>query len=525
MANVPFKLREDYWEIFQLEPKDLEYLYNRLLELEIPLTSLELTEALVTQRIDREKQAIQNRQLSDGKIYLPKEQYEPGQVLFFPALDWQKGKVVNVRHGNNPSASGFEVIELEMDRGGSREFAVNLPDHKLNQPIELSIDDALLDYEKVMHEYGNALVGKLDAAFENNQDLVKIAARWFPTALLVDVNVGHLNLAEAALDMVGGGPLSSKDLLEQIDLPTDVNSKLTEFSLNYALQEDPRFDEVGASGEIIWFLNRLEPDAVRETPTFLRYSRAESDRSNLTEEMVELEQQLADELVHFQSEPVKLDETTISLIYPHWRSGTIPLTNQTMQLFPTAFESPRIRFTLIDADSGDKFPGWVVRHARYVFGLSDWYKDQGVIPGSLIHIQKGKKPGEVRIQAEKRRSNREWIRTILVGADGGIVFAMLKQMVTAAFDERMAIAIPDVEFIDQVWEKSTHQKSTLLNSVMFTMRELAKLNPQGHVHAQELYAALNVIKRCPPAPLLSLLSSQTAFIHVGDLYFRMDEDQ
>ncbi len=55
------------------------------------------------------------------------------------------------------------------------------------------------------------------------------------------------------------------------------------------------------------------------------------------------------------------------------------------------------------------------------------------------------------------------------------------------------------------------------------MRELTKLNPQGHVHAQELYAALNLVRRVPPAPMLSLLAGQPRFIHVGDLHFRLEE--
>ena len=66
------------------------------------------------------------------------------------------------------------------------------------------------------------------------------------------------------------------------------------------------------------------------------------------------------------------------------------------------------------------------------------------MPGSLIRVQHGKKPGEVVIVADSRRSSREWIRTVLVGIDGGTVFAMLKQVVTAAYDERMAVAVPDV---------------------------------------------------------------------------------
>jgi N12 class adenine-specific DNA methylase len=54
------------------------------------------------------------------------------------------------------------------------------------------------------------------------------------------------------------------------------------------------------------------------------------------------------------------------------------------------------------------------------------------------------------------------------------------------------------------------------------MRELSKSNPQGHVHAQELYAAVNMIRRCPPGPILHILSTNPAFRLVGDLYFRLD---
>jgi hypothetical protein len=525
MATAPFKLREDYWESFELEPQDLEFIYNHLLDLETPLTTRELMIALVLQRIFREKQALQNRQLSDGTIYTPKDHYQTGQVLLFPALSWQKGKVVNIRSGHNPEYGSFKVLEMDMEIGGQRHFASGLLTHKLNQPIEISLDDPLLSNEFVINSYGDRLVEKLDTVLKDNLDLVRIAARWFPRALLVDVNIGHLNLAEAALDMAGGGPLSTKALLEQIDLPTDVNAKLTEFSLNFALQEDPRFDEVGPSGEVIWFLERLEPEAVRQTPIYLQYPSHEYDSSKLDNAMLALERQLDDDLSDLSSDTNKSNDVVVSLTYPHWRAGTIPLTNRTNRLFPTAFEAPRIQFNLVDSDSGEKFPGWVVRPGHYVFGLRDWYVSQGLIPGSLIHIHLGKNAGEVIVQAEKRRSNREWIRTILVGADGGIVFAMLKQMVTAAFDERMAIAIPDVKAIDQVWDTSLKQHTSLLQSTLAMMRELAKLTPQGHVHAQELYAALNVIRRCPPAPLFSLLSTQPIFVHVGDLHYRLDEAQ
>ncbi len=139
-------------------------------------------------------------------------------------------------------------------------------------------------------------MARLTAALEDNPDLVRIAWRWFPRALLVDVNIGHLNLAEALLDMEGGGPLTTQAILEQIELPTDVNLKLTEFSLNLALQEDGRFDEVGPAGKILWFLRRLEPQGVQNTPPYLHWNPIEYDQDQIREMLSVFEGQVSDEL-------------------------------------------------------------------------------------------------------------------------------------------------------------------------------------------------------------------------------------
>jgi hypothetical protein len=160
-----------------------------------------------------------------------------------------------------------------------------------------------------------------------------------------------------------------------------------------------------------------------------------------------------------------------------------------------------------------------------VIGLRVWYEKHRLIPGSLVKVRLGKKPGEVVISVESRRSSRDWIRTVLVGSDGGIVFAMLKQVVNAAYDERMAIAIPDVEMLDAVWVRMAKERPPFERVVVNMVRELAKLNPQSHVHASELYAALNIVRRCPPGPILALLASRPWFIHVGDLHFRFDDSE
>jgi hypothetical protein len=180
---------------------------------------------------------------------------------------------------------------------------------------------------------------------------------------------------------------------------------------------------------------------------------------------------------------------------------------------------------LVDKDSGERFPGWVVREKRFVIGLAKWYQKHGLMPGSLVRVQQGKKPGEVLISVDSRRSNREWIRTVLVGSDGGIVFAMLKQVVSAAYDDRMAVAVPDVEALDGVWQRMHKERSSFEQVTINMVRELTKLNPQGHVHASELFSALNIVRRSPPAPLFALLASRPWFVHVGDLHFRFDDSE
>jgi len=514
---------EDYWENFNLQSEDIEFLYNYLLETETPLTSLELAEALIKERIRRRKIEIEHQRMSGGDLYQPKSDFTTGQKLTFPALDWKHATVVGIRPGHNPDLGEFQVIQVEFEDHISREFAANYADHKLNNPPALVQDFEHLDEKTVLKIYSDELLDALDDGLIGNSDFVRIAGRWFPRALLVDINVGHLNIAEAVLDMAGGGPLPTSTLLEQIELASDINPKLLEFSLDLFLQEDPRFDEVGPAGDTLWYLRRLEPADVLNTPAYLSYQDIEYDRSIFTPAMLEVEQWLDDELSPPQGKYPRLEQAEVRLIYPHWRSGTLPLSARTRHLFPTAYEAPRVRFMLVDGDTKETFPGWVVREKRYVHGLQEWYEAHGVIPGSVIKIRKGAQPGQVIVQVDNRRPSRDWIRTLLVGSDGGTVFAMLKQIISTPVDERMAIAIPDKKALDPLWQTPTRDQQPFERVVVNTVRELARLNPQSHVHITELYSAINVTRRCPPGPILALLASKPWFIHVGDLHYRLSD--
>ncbi|NUM43940.1 MAG: hypothetical protein HUU38_04475 [Anaerolineales bacterium] len=524
MTVQNFSLKDEYWENFQLKTEDVEFLYNHLLETETPQTSQELLDVLISHRIREEKQAIERRRGAGGKMYLPKDHYEVGQTLIFPGLGWERGEVVGMRPGNNPELPGFHVLKVKLEGGSVREFASGIANHKLNNPQAFVQEESLLSSDEVLANYGKLLASRLEAGLRNNDEFIVIAGRWFPKALLVNVNVGHLNLAEALLDMEGGGPLPTKSLLEAVELPSNTNSNLVEFSLDYALWKDGRFDEVGPAGKILWYLKRLEPTEVLNIPEHLNYHEISHERVGFTSDMLALEQNLDDELSPLEDAATS-SEVQIKLIYPHWRSGTLPLSARLHALFPTAYRAPRIRFILVDGETGNKFPGWVVRENQYVYGLREFYEQKGVFPGSLLTIRKSNTPGEVIIEAHTRRPAREWVRTILVGTDGGIVLAMLKQVVASNFDDRMAIVIPDQAALDNVWKKIKTERIPFERTVVDMLRELAKLNPQGHVHASELYATVNLVRRCPPAPLLALLASRPWFVHVGDLHYRFDDSE
>ncbi|MBN1303584.1 MAG: hypothetical protein JXA13_04050 [Anaerolineales bacterium] len=524
MTNVPFSLPEDYWKAFQVTAQDINFINNHLFELETPLTVSELLEVLVTERIRIEKETQLEERQGGGQIYLPKENYSKGDTLVFPALSWSKAKVEDVRPGFNPDVGEFEVLTVTMEDGEERLFSAGLLEHKLNQVSENPPGDEAFNLKSILEAIGPAPEEKLNAAMEEDENSVCIAGRWFPRPLLMDINMGHLNLAEAVLDVASGEPLAASELLKEIGFLDEANSKLAEFSLNYALQEDERFDEVGPAGQVLWCLKRLEPEGVQQTPAYLKYEPIAYDRSLITEEMKTLERQLGDELSDVDSAAVDEEAVVVKLIYPHWRVGSLPLSKDVRPFFPTAYETSRIRFTLIDGDTGEHMPGWVVRDQHYVFGLREWYEAKELIPGGLISIRHGDTPGEVVVTAISTRTYRDWMRTALVGTDEVLVFALLKQVVSVDFNERMAVAIPDVDAIDQIWEKLNKKKQPLEKIVLTLMQELTKLNPQGHVHAEELYSAVNIIRRCPPGPLFSILAANPDVIHVGDLHFRLKDN-
>lgn len=514
------------WTKFEVADDDLDFIYNLLLDREIPLTTEEMASPLLEHRLQRAASfEVETPVAPERAIYLPAEEYRVGQELVFPKLGNQVGTVVGVRPGDNPEIGLFDVIEVEFEGDGQRrEFAARLQDHRLNRVPEPVVEAQTADTpETILQLHGKVILSRLEARLSQKDDIVRIAGRWFPRALLADINTGHLNLAEAVLDVGGGGPLPTTALLEHVDLPSSLDPLLAAFSLDYALQEDERFDEVGPAGQVLWYLKRLEPPEVLVTPPRLTYAEPPHNRLALSPDLLRLERELDDEFSPLEGPAEPEDEVVLGLLFPHWRVGALPLNSRLRPLFPTAYEAPRIRFLLIDGHNGDEFPGWVVRKERYVTGLNEWYRRHDVPAGGLIRVFRGKRSGEVVVEAVDRRRRNDWIRTVSISADNQIGFTMLKQPVGTSYDDRMIVGLLDQTALDEAWLKGEQRRMPLERLIAFVFRELAKLNPQSAVHAQSLYSGVNVLRRLAPAPIFAELVTRPYYVHVGDLYWRFDE--
>ena len=512
-----------YWGAqFSYTDADIEQLYNHFLEVEKPQTIEQLARALFEHRVEEEIKSIR-RLAKDRLIYKPQNSYEVGDDLVFPALDFMQGTVAAVRKGFNPEEGNFNVVSVESE-DKTREFAADYDaPHPLNADNGNDVIDFLdLDPETLYQEFGVLVVDKVYEVLSEHPDFIELSSLWFVKSIMVDVNVGHLHLSEAILEMSDGGPMVADDLLMHLDMDPGIDVSVQRFSLNYALLNDERFDDVAGEGQVAWFLHRLEPEDVLKTPSRLRYMPSDYDRSLLSPQLKSLEQELDDEWSEIVP-PDSAQPAILALTYPHRWAGTLPLGSRLRPLFNVG-KTPRQRVVFVDEATKDEFVGWVVPEGRYIYGLKAWYDENQIPVGGFLHLALGTEPGTILIGYDRRRPQREWVRLATV-SDNRIQFELKRRSIGCGYDDLLIVGSDVVAAMDALWRRAESNQRSVASLLAEIFPSLAPLSPQETVHAKTLYSAVNMLRRIPPGPLFVELIRNPAFQNVGDHYWFFDRSR
>jgi hypothetical protein len=85
----------------------------------------------------------------------------------------------------------------------------------------------------------------------------------------------------------------------------------------------------------------------------------------------------------------------------------------------------------------------------------------------------------------------------------------------------MILGADDLEAVDALAKTAQQQRRPLASIISSVIAALSPLSPQGTVHAKTIYSVVNVIRRCPPGPILATLAANPDFDNVGGHYWRL----
>jgi hypothetical protein len=517
----------EYWQGFSLTDSDIEFLHNVLFEADEPLTTQALAQALVAERVRREETELR-AELGKGALYQPKNHYSIGDKLLFPAFDFRLGQVIASRAGHNPEHGEFEVLTVDFGPyRRQRAFAAGLnAAHKLNiDTPDLLAGSGVASPEKLLATVAVNLPAALPGLLAQTSEFASFENRWLLRDLLAELHVGHLNIAEALIEM-RGLPVESSVLVKELELPKEIKPEVQAFSLQSSLSADGRFDQVGPGDSRRWFLRRLEPAEALSVPEALRHTPAPYDRSAISVELLQLEWELDDEWTEESqagaAPRANIPSTTILLTYPHLISGTLPISSHSRSFFPTG-HGDRTMVTLIDGRWGQRFSGWVVRGGRYVAGLRPWFDEHKLPAGAFIVLERKDDPTEVVVDFRPKRMRREWARMARV-VDGRLDFELRKQAVSCEYDEQVILGVEETDAVLKLRDSALYANAPLPDLVYQVFADLAGLSQQGSVHAKTLYSAINVVRRLPPGPIFAELASDSRLHSIGDGFYRLAGD-
>ena len=85
----------------------------------------------------------------------------------------------------------------------------------------------------------------------------------------------------------------------------------------------------------------------------------------------------------------------------------------------------------------------------------------------------------------------------------------------------MAIYVENFPQLDTFWEANNRKEANVVRQLELVFRELSKDNPQGIIHFNEIYAAINMLRRVPPQLLYAILLKEESIKRIDQMYFKL----
>ncbi len=504
---------ELYWTAFSVNDRDMERVYAHMLEKGDAVSIVDLARVVIGARAHEEHERRQ-RLSAQAVLYQPKVSFLIGQRVIFSALNDVEGMVTAIRDSNNPRMKPFQVLTVEFSDGTTREFAGAYElAHPLNEMKPIVTGAADESPEEIYARYGQKIERLLIARLRADKEFVEQDGKWLLRGLLTEINVGFLNIAEAAIEQNNAG-MSTAELARVLELDANGSKRETLlFSLDYALQRDERFMDVGPRGETRWFLNRLVPAEVTSVPRILQFGAVSEAESTLPPELETILSEIEDDN-NLDARGEHAASVNLILTYPHRRAGSLPYTQGVRALFPEA-DKPML-ITLVD-EYGVRLSAWIVPDGNYIFGLKAWFDRSKLNPGALIELVPHAEALTAEIRFQPRREGKSlWVKTAKV-ENGHLTFGTSPRPVAFKYDEEMLILPEDQNGLDKLTASNYGERS--LDALLVEIfPELVKLGSSS-IHAKTLYSAVNFAKRVGARAVFSALVRNEAFTTTGGGYF------
>ncbi|MGI6375824.1 MAG: hypothetical protein ACOX3S_07425 [Anaerolineae bacterium] len=516
---------EAFWRTeYQVSQADIDLVTGVILQEGVPVTIARLAAAVIEEKQSREK-ALAAQLSRQTQVYRPMDSYDVGQRLVFSELELAEGEVVGKRAGKNVRYGEFEVLQVAMAADGRvREFAARMTGpHHLNRPVEelvITADEGLSGQEAVA-AFTPLVVDKLNDALGADPDMVYFDDKWFLRELLPEINVGYLNLAEAAL-YEAGAPLTAREILQRLSLATTGSEAAQLFALHRALESDGRFDDLGGDGEHRWFLRALEPEAIWKTPAALADPIAARAGELLGVTLLDAIEELGDELDELP-DTARSGSKGLSFVlgFPHLYAGTMPAPARLVALVPDT-AADHYPITVTDRRRRKDYVAWIVPSKGFVCGLKELYRAANMTVGAQLTVTGADAPLTLALDYAAPRSRRnEWLRAASV-QEGRLVLEMKPSTLGVRCDENAVIIPEDMDGIAGLMAMPAVHSAPLGDIIRRAFLELAKLSGQGLVHVKALYVAVNMHRRCGAAPILAHLTRQAAYDPMGESLWAYD---